>query len=210
MTDAPDSSALSGWVIGVTGGIACGKSSVGAILSRHGVPVLDTDVVGHQVFTQSPGFERVVDAFGPDILDDSGQISREKLGKIVFANSEKRAHLNSIVHPLIRIEWQTWITARRADNDLAAVLVPLLFESNLEHEWDRVLVIAANASQIWQRMKSRNLTDVEITQRLNSQWPLEEKIERADDVIYNNGTFSDLEQSTLNYLNALKTQRVQS
>lgn len=197
-----------GMILGVTGGIACGKSTFGAYLRELDIPVLDTDEVGHRVLNASPGHERVVAAFGEGILDETGTISREKLGKIIFANSEKREHLNQIVHPLIRQEWETWVEARRANDELAAVLVPLLFERHLENEWDHVVVIAASEDIMRQRLRSRNLTDEEIEQRLASQWPVPEKIRRADSVIYNNSALSDFKLSTLNLLNSLKRRNL--
>ncbi len=125
--------------VGVTGGIACGKSEVGRILDNMGFAVCDADRIAHDLMEKgTPVFSQVVDHFGTSILAENGEISRPILGKIVFENPAQREVLNGLVHPAVRESLAGWIDQMRSEGQRSAVLVPLLFESGMQDlDWDR-------------------------------------------------------------------------
>jgi len=188
--------------IGLTGGIACGKSEVAGILRREGVPVLDTDAVAHGLLT--PGhwvFEKVVQAFGREYLDHEGGINRRKLGKYIFDHDDARSELNRIMHPVILSEMEQWIKETLKNNAHAVAIVPLLFETGADELVEKVLVVAADDHRVRARLQDRGWTDEEISARIQAQLPLESKIARADSVIWNNEDLPALREATRNIWN---------
>lgn len=185
-------------VIGITGGIACGKSEVGRILGEAGFAVCDADRVAHDLMKKgTPVFHSVVDRFGLQILSEEGGISRPILGKLVFENPKLLETLNRLVHPAVREYLENWIERRRVEGKDAAVLVPLLFESGMEDlEWNAILCVSSLDEAVYQRLEKRGLTHGEAEKRVQSQMPLKEKEERADQVIPNFGTLKELETAT--------------
>ncbi len=186
------------YAIALTGGIACGKSEVAGILSGMGVPVLDTDQVGHELL--HPGhaiFEKVISVFGRDIVNSEGLIDRRRLGRIVFAGDEARERLNALLHPAIYQEAFSWLASHRAGHSHAVVMVPLLYETAAEKKFDRVIVVAAREDLMLRRMRMRGWTDEEAKARMKAQISLREKIRRADVVIYNNEDLPSLKTRTL-------------
>lgn len=181
--------------IGVTGGIACGKSEVGRILSEIGFAVCDADRVAHTLMDNgSPIFQNVVDHFGDQILSENGDISRPVLGKLVFDDPFKLGELNALVHPAVRQALEEWLEGQRAEGQPAAALIPLLYESGMEDlKWDAVVCVSSLEQEVFQRLEKRGLSPEEVEKRINSQMPLAEKEERADVVIPNNGTLGELE-----------------
>lgn len=178
--------------IGVTGGLGCGKSEVGRLLSARGVAVLDADAVAHRLLAPgTPTQKALVDRFGTRVLEADGQVDRTWLAEKVFGSSEERADLNAIMHPPVLDEIRQWVAERRGRLPLA-VLVPLLYEVGLVDPWDAVLCVAANVDVAHARLRLRGWSDAEIGQRLAAQWPLAEKVRRADAVIWNNGTKAEL------------------
>lgn len=184
-----------GFVIGITGGIACGKSEVGRILENMGFAILDTDVLAHGLMRKgSPVHQEIVARFGEHILSDDGEIFRPVLGKIVFDDLEKRALLNRLVHPAVRSELDQWIGERRSGGQRAAGLVPLLFESAMQDlDWDATICVSSREPLVVQRLEERGLDSTEARQRINAQMPLADKEALADAVIRNNGTRRELE-----------------
>lgn len=180
-------------IVGITGGIACGKSVCGRVLKSLGVAVLDTDHVAHAVMKKGEAaYGPVVEAFGPGVLDDDGEIDRKKLGLLVFADEAQRRQLNELVHPLVQVQWESW---RDAQTTPAAVLIPLLFEVGATEGWDAIVCIASQERLMRARMKERGLDEASIQQRLDAQWPIEKKAANADVVIWNNGSLKTFEQS---------------
>lgn len=180
-------------VLGVTGGIGCGKSEVGRILRDLGVPLLDADEVAHRMLRPGTATcEAIVQAFGPDARGPDGGIDRARVAARVFANAEDRAALNRIVHPPVLREIRAWVAERR-DREPLAVIVPLLYEVDVVEPWNAVVCVAARPEIARQRLRDRGWSDEEIERRLAAQWPLDEKARRADFVIWNNGTLDDLE-----------------
>jgi len=177
-------------IIGVTGNIATGKSTVAAMLATLGADVIDADEVAHQ--TMRPGAEvhaRVVDAFGPQILTPSGEIDRKALGAIVFGNPEALTRLEVIVHPTTLEKIDRRITGSRAD--VVAVEAIKLLESGLSDVCESVWVTTCRRAQQIERLVShRKLREDEARRRVDAQGPQHEKVARADVVIDNSGPLS--------------------
>ncbi|HGH7180841.1 dephospho-CoA kinase [Bacillus luti] len=178
-------------VIGLTGGIASGKSTVSEMFRELSIPVIDADVIAREVVEQGkPAYNKIVETFGTEVLQQDGELDRPKLGSIVFYNEEKRLQLNKIVHPAVREEMNTQKEMYIKKGVQAIVLdIPLLFESKLTSLVDRVLVVAVTPNtQLNRLMKRNNFSEKEATARIQSQMPLEEKVKNADEVINNDGT----------------------
>lgn len=183
-------------VIGLTGGIACGKSSVGTILRKLGVKVIDADEIAHRIYLPGmSGYVEIVKEFGPDIVDAEGQINRKRLGEMVFQSPEARAKLEGITHPVIIQEINDLIDAAKSENcPLLVVEVPLLFEVGLEHQFDYIWVVSAHPDvQLKRLMKRNHLTEGEAAARLSAQLPLSDKEGKADVIVYNNSELYHLE-----------------
>lgn len=180
-----------GIVIGLTGSIATGKSTVASMFMDLGIPVIDADRIAREVV--EPGeeaYKKVVEAFGEEILLEDRSLNRPKLGRIVFSDEEKRNQLNSIVHPAIRKRMLEKRDAYLKKGERCVVLdIPLLFESKLEHFVDKIIVVFVDENVQLKRLLDRNqLTKEEALQRIRSQMPVKDKIELADAAIDNNGT----------------------
>ena len=180
-----------GVVIGLTGSIATGKSTVASMFSELGIPVIDADKIAREVV--EPGEEAyrgVVEAFGDSILLEDRTIDRKRLGEIVFSDETKRKQLNDIVHPAIRKRMLEKRDAYLKAGERCVVLdIPLLFESKLEHFADKILIVYVDEDIQLRRLMERNgFSKEEALQRIQSQMPVKEKAERADATIDNNGT----------------------
>lgn len=180
-----------GIVIGLTGSIATGKSTVASMFMDLGIPVIDADRIAREVV--EPGeeaYKKVVEAFGEEILLEDRSLNRPKLGRIVFSDEEKRNQLNSIVHPAIRKRMLEKRDAYLKKGERCVVLdIPLLFESKLEHFVDKIIVVYVDENVQLKRLLDRNqLTKEEALQRIRSQMPVKDKLELADAAIDNNGT----------------------
>ena len=196
-------------VIGVTGGIACGKSEVGRILEELNFVVCDADRLAHKLMSKGTAvYRRVVDQFGPKILLDEEEISRPILGKIIFDSPEQRAILNGLVHPAVRDALTKWIKEKRSLGQHAAVLIPLLYESGMEDlDLDAVICVSSSETDIFQRLKNRGLNREEAEKRVHSQLPLVEKEKQADYVVPNEGTLGELELATRKTVQAILVER---
>ncbi|OKO90805.1 dephospho-CoA kinase [Geobacillus proteiniphilus] len=186
--------------IGLTGGIASGKSTVSAMMRELGLPVIDADEAARAVVR--PGedaYRQIVAAFGPDILQTNGEIDRAKLGAIVFNDEEERKKLNAIVHPAVRRKMLAEKEALVRSGAKTVVLdIPLLFESGLTSWVDKVLVVYVDDDIQLRRLMARNgFTEEEARARIHAQWPLAEKMKRADAVINNNGTKEETRRQLL-------------
>ncbi len=184
-------------ILGVTGGIACGKSEAGRILVELGFDVCDADWVAHGLMKKgTPVFRKLVDFFGGLILSDDGEISRPILGGIVFDNPAQRDALNQFVHPVVREALAGWINGRRQQGRLGAVLVPLLFESGMDSlDLDAVLCVSCPEELVFQRLKKRGLNRADAERRISAQMPLSEKERRADFTVPNAGTLQELKEA---------------
>lgn len=171
--------------VGLTGGIASGKSTVAAMLRARGCPVLEMDPIGHQLLKPGePAYDETVREFGRAILDANGAIDRDKLGAIVFASKEKRERLNAILHPKILAKVREWFEARDKEGaDFAVVEAALIYEAAYDKELDRMVVCWCRPEQQLARLERRGLTREQAQARLDAQMPIDEKRKLADDVI---------------------------
>lgn len=183
-----------GQIIGITGGIASGKSSVSLYLQELGFTIVDADLASRAVV--EPGeeaYHQVVKAFGEDILLKDGNIDRAKLGSIIFHDQEKRLLLNGIVHPAVR-NWMRLKTeeALASGEETVFMDIPLLFESKLTFMVEKTLLIYVDEQVQLKRLMNRNgLSETEAFARIHSQMPLADKKALADAVIDNNGDIND-------------------
>lgn len=183
-------------IIGLTGSIATGKSTVANRFKEHGIPVVDADLIARQVV--EPGSEtlqKIAQAFGESALHADGTMNREEIGRQIFGNEEKRALLNGIIHPAIRKEMLRQKDHHLANGKKIVILdIPLLFESKLEHFVEQILVVATSREIQKQRLMARNgLSEQEALERMNSQLSIDDKAKWADEVIKNDGTLEELE-----------------
>ncbi|MCM3237230.1 dephospho-CoA kinase [Heyndrickxia oleronia] len=184
-------------IIGLTGGIASGKSTVSNLLRRKGFAIVDADIAARKVVEiGEDAYKQIVEAFGPEILQQDQNLDRKKLGTIVFHDEEKRLMLNQIVHPAVREYMQIEKEiALKQGKETVIMDIPLLFESNLGYMVDQTILVYVEQSIQLQRLMDRNqFTEAEAMARIQSQMPLEEKIEKSDAVINNNGTIDETEQ----------------
>ena len=181
--------------IAVTGGIACGKSTVAHMLERRGGEVLDTDDVAHAL--EAPGgaaVREIAKTFGIGVVAADGSIDRRRLGGMVFGDDAALRRLNAIIHPLIASEVDSWL-AKVTKAPFKAVLVPLLYEAGFDAKigWDKVIAVVCSENEQIRRLKGRGLNEDEARKRIASQMPCAEKAARADCVIWNDADMRTLE-----------------
>ena len=191
--------------IAITGGIACGKSLVGLYMRGVGIPVCETDELGHAVLVKGElVYEAVVKAFGPSVLQADGEISRNALGTMVFADPDKLAHLNSLTHPEIMRRLRQWIADRSLAAGCVAAIIPLLHEIRDEESWDKVVCVAATEVDQLERLRGRGLTEAEGLARIRAQFVQAVKMERSDYVIYNCGSKELLREQTTRVVRSIR------
>lgn len=178
--------------IGLTGGIASGKSEVAAAFNKLGVTIIDADAVARQIVEPGqPALERIVTRFGADIVDDDGQLKRRELRHIVFDDASARGDLEQITHPYIR----TALAKQRdqADSEYSILVVPLLVKSGMVDLVDRVLLIDAPEHVQRERLTARDdIDDTLAGKMIAAQESREERLEHADDVLINTGPRKDI------------------
>lgn len=176
-------------IIGLTGSIASGKSTVSKMLKKKGFPIVDADEIARLVVEPgSPVLVEISHLFGQAILLEDGSLNREKLGERIFGNAEERQKLNGIIHPAIRKEMlkqkEQWISS---GSNTVILDIPLLFESRLQSFVDKIIVVSITPEIQKARLMARNvLSEEEADARISSQLPLKEKEQNADAVLYNN------------------------
>lgn len=190
-------------IIGLTGSIGTGKSTISKMFTDRGIPVVDADLIAREVV--EPGaaaYAGIVEIFGEEILLPDGKLDRKALGSIVFADEAKRVQLNKIVHPAIRAEMVQQRDEYLATNHAHVVMdIPLLFESKLTDYVDKILVVYVDADVQLERITKRDNSSVaEAKQRIASQIPVAEKVKQADAVIDNNGTMAQAEKQLTDIL----------
>ena len=192
--------------VGLTGGIASGKSTVGGMLREFDCPVLDADTLGHELLERGQeAREEVVREFGDEILDAHGNVDRSKLGQIIFADASKRARLNQILHPRILDVVRKWFTAQGHPGgpELAVVEAALIIEAGYNKELDEVIVCWCPPEQQLQRLVDRGLTLEEAKQRIAAQMPMEEKRRLGDETIDCSGSIKDTERQVMEVVKRL-------
>lgn len=179
------------YIIGLTGGVATGKSTVAHMLTELGAPVVDADAVAHRVVEPGlPAWEALLAAFGPGILHEDGRVNRRALARLAFGHMGNLDKLNRATHPFIHTELERQLAALAAVGTPVAVLdAPLLFEAGLTGMVDEVWVVMTDrATQVARLLERSDLTEDEAEARIDAQAPLEEKARRAGVVIDNRGT----------------------
>ena len=182
-------------VFGLTGGIGSGKSTAAALFRDRGVPVVDADELAREaVSPSSAGLAEVLAAFGPEILSADGSLDRKQLGGLIFADAEARKRLNAITHPIVRrLSQERFRALEERGVTLAGYDVPLLFEVGLDAVLRPIVVVTAReATQVARILARDGITEQAARERIRSQLPLADKQKRADYVLYNNGSPSEL------------------
>jgi dephospho-CoA kinase len=183
---------------GLTGGMGMGKSTAAEILRAHGARVVDADELARQLVEPGqPALAEIEKEFGNEIISAAGSLKRDELARIVFADAAARKRLEEILHPKIRERWlaqiETWRAApmqsgRRKENcKLAVVVIPLLFETHAESHFDKIICVACSAANQRKRLSGRGWTSEQIRRRIAAQMPVEQKIARADFVVWTDG-----------------------
>lgn len=194
--------------IGLTGGIATGKSTVSALLRQAGFPIVDADIVAREVVEPgTPTLEKIKLAFGPGIIDN-GVLNRRKLGQIVFEDGAQLKKLNDIMQPAISSAMADKINFWRLQNVPILVLdVPLLFERDYDKNKsvDKIIVVTASEEMQLSRLENRDqLSNMEARNRVKAQLPMSQKIARADYVIDNNGRIEELQEQVAVLIKKIK------
>lgn len=191
--------------IGITGSIACGKSTICRYLQVLGYTVIDTDKLSYLLTLKGNlCYNSIVEFFGEEILLENKELDRKKLGSIVFNNKEKKEKLESIIHPYIRKAIEDY-----NDEGIVFFEVPLLFEAHMEDLFFKVITISAREDiQIKRLMERNNITFDDAINRINNQMSLKEKIERADYVIDNSNSLEECFKQIESILKGLKQYEI--
>ena len=184
-------------IIGLTGGIGSGKSAAANFFLNEGISVIDADQLARKVIEKdTPGYSKVVDSFGTNILDNNDSIDRAKLREEVFHDDEKREILESITHPLVRELMVQKISS--STSPYTIIMVPLIFETNSAKNYDRVLVIDCDVEIQLKRAMARDENSADLIQKIiDSQCSRSERLSIANDVIPNNHSIEDLQKRSL-------------
>jgi dephospho-CoA kinase len=183
-------------IIGLTGGIATGKSTAAEYLKKKGAKIIDADQISHKITQKGEkGWMLVVNEFGKNILREDGEFDREKLGEIVFSDTAKRKKLEALLHPLIIYEMKEEAHEYLESGQIVVFMAPLLYETGLNRFCDQVWVISASKEAQIKRLEKRNNFDQDdALKRIDSQLSIEEKKKKADVVIENNSTIKKLKE----------------
>ena len=191
-------------VIGITGGIASGKSYVSSVVKKSGYPVIDADQISKELSEKDkPVYNAIVRTFGESYLDENKNLNRQKLASLIFNDKQAKGLLNGISHPLIIDEMERQI--KNAESDLVFVDVPLLYESHIENMFDKIVcVYLPRTIQIERLMKRDNITYEYAVKKIESQKSLEEKKNLADFVINSSNSFDSVDKSVIELIKTLK------
>jgi dephospho-CoA kinase len=197
-------------LVGITGIIGSGKTTVSSMLLQEGIPVIDLDRLGKEVTDYEEVVRDVEEAFGSEYIVNR-RVDIAKLREIAFINAETRRKLENIIHPRARAE--LWKRVEKLKSEGAKVVVvdaPILYETDLYKKMDKVVVVSADMDTIRERLKLRGMEEEDTNRRLPHQIPLAEKEKMADNVLYNNGTEEDLGKELKILLLKLKEWEVRS
>ena len=190
------------FVLGITGGIASGKSTVVKCFEQAGYPIVDSDVIARQVVEpNTPGLSAIVTVFGSEILTAEGTLNRQKLGELIFNDPDKRDLLNDTLDPFIRQAIKAEIAEKKQLSELVIADVPLLYEGKYDRYTDAVAVVFVTPQVQLQRLMARNqLSEAQALARINSQLPLVEKKARADFIFDNDGPLAETQKQVLAFI----------
>jgi dephospho-CoA kinase len=195
--------------VGLTGGIACGKSTISRMFRDLDIPILDADPLAHELLEPGqPVYDQVVKEFGPEILANDKSIDRSKLGPIVFADPEKLKRLNQIIHPHIVEIVDRWFATldQPGGPPIAIVEAALLIEAGYRPKLNCLIVVRCTAGQQLARLRERGLNEIQAQQRINSQIPIEDKVKVADEIIDGGTSFEETSRQVRDLTSRLKHQ----
>lgn len=191
-------------IVGLTGGIASGKSTVSNLFRKYGIEIVDADKVAKEVSEKKESIEKISNIFGKDILDSDGKIVREKLREKAFKNRELLQELNKIIHPQV----MEYFKRKKEENSKDEILIfdiPLLYETKMEYLCDKIIVVGVDVQKQIRRVVARDGSSEELAKKIiSNQMPLDEKIKKADIVIMNDGTLDELEAKVMKIYRELK------
>lgn len=191
-------------IVGLTGGIASGKSTVSNLFRKYGIEIVDADKVAKEVSEKKESIEKISNIFGKDILDSDGKIVREKLREKAFKNRELLQELNKIIHPQV----MEYFKRKKEENSKDEILIfdiPLLYEAKMEYLCDKIIVVGVDVQKQIRRVVARDGSSEELAKKIIfNQMPLDEKIKKADIVIMNDGTLDELEAKVMKIYRELK------
>lgn len=191
-------------IIGLTGGIASGKSTVSNFFKELGVKVIDADIVAREISERKATIDEICNIFGRDILDENGRIVREKLRERVFQDKRLVQKLNSIIHPQV-IEYFKERKDENREDELLIFDVPLLYEAKMDTLCDKVIVVGVDRKKQIERVIQRDGSSEEVARNIiANQMSLDDKIKRADIVIMNDGTLEELKGKVLKVYKELR------
>jgi dephospho-CoA kinase len=197
-------------LVGLTGGIGSGKSTVARLLEERGAVVFDADLLAREaVEPGTPGHAAVIERFGADVLAPGGELDREALASIVFADPSARRDLEQIVHPEVRRLFAEGSEAYRDTDRVVVFSAPLLVETGMHTAFEILVVVSATvATQIERLLRQRGMSEASIRARIDAQAPLEDKAEAADFLVENEGTLDELESQVERLWNDLSARSV--
>lgn len=182
-------------LVGLTGGIGSGKSTVASMLGDRGAVILDADVYARMALERgTPAYERVVGRFGPSIVDPGGELDRAKLASVVFRDPDSLRDLEAIVHPEVRRMTTDAVEASSGTNEIVVLVNPLLIEMGDHERCDVLVVVSAGPETRIARLTARGMQEADARARLAVQTPLEQKVALADVVVNNEGSLEELER----------------
>ena len=191
-------------IVGLTGGIASGKSTVSNLFRKYGIEIVDAEKVAKEVSEKKESIEKISNIFGKDILDSDGKIVREKLREKAFKNRELLQELNKIIHPQV----MEYFKRKKEENSKDEILIfdiPLLYETKMEYLCDKIIVVGVDVQKQIRRVVARDGSSEELAKKIIfNQMPLDEKIKKADIVIMNDGTLDELEAKVMKIYRELK------
>lgn len=191
-------------IVGLTGGIASGKSTVSSLFKEFGIKIVDADLTAKKISERAEVIDEIVKVFGREILSDEGNIDRAKLKEIVFSDKSKLSQLNGIIHPKVREEFKK-IKENASKNDIIIFDVPLLFETGMDKICDTVVLVYVNRELQIKRMLERDGISRELAEKIiDAQMSLEEKINKSEIHIENNGTLDELREKVKDVYKVLK------
>jgi dephospho-CoA kinase len=190
-------------IVGLTGGIASGKSTVSNLFRKYGIEIVDADKVAKEVSEKKESIEKISNIFGKDILDSDGKIVREKLREKAFKNRELLQELNKIIHPQV----MEYFKRKKEENSKDEILIfdiPLLYEAKMEYLCDKIIVVGVDVQKQIRRVVARDGSSEELAKKIIfNQMPLDEKIKKAD-IVMNDGTLDELEAKVMKIYRELK------
>lgn len=193
-------------IIGLTGNIGCGKSSLSQIFADKNIKIIDADIIAREIYNDKKLLNRVYELFGEGIKNEDGSLNRKALGKIVFNDDEKLIKLNELTHPVVRENVKSKIDEYKNQNEDTLILdAALLIEANYLDLVDKLLVVTCREDVQIERIKKRdNCSREDALSRIKSQMDQEEKVKYADYIIDNSGTIDDLRKKAFIFMDYIK------